>query len=182
MKKQLFLCLLLVGESLMAMPSQILMIRHAEKPVSGNELSPKGWERAKLLPSLFERIEFKKFGMPTALYAMTPSKPGGSVRAIQTLRYVSEKLVLKINSDFTRDQVIEMVSEIKNERTYDGKMIVICWEHKVLLDLAKALGVKEPLDWPSQQFDRVWSLTYGIDNTVKFENLPERLVPGDSLN
>ena len=112
---------------------------------------------------------------------MAPEKKGGSVRAIQTLKFVSEKLNLSINSGFTRDQVIELVIDIKNNKNLDGKMIVICWEHTVLIDIAKELGVEQPLDWPSKQYDRIWTLTYSKDNKlIKFEDLPQKLLPTDS--
>lgn len=184
MKKILTLSLLLITQSIAAMPAQIIMMRHGEKPPQGNELSQQGWERAKALPSLFEnRSEFQQFGRPVALYAMTPAKPGGSIRAIQTLKFVSEKLKVTINSEFTRDQVAELVKDISNNKNFENKMIVICWEHTVLIDIAKELGVENSLDWPSIQYDRVWLLTYSKDNKlIKFENLPEKLLPTDSQN
>lgn len=182
MKKFLLLSLLFIANAVIAMPAQILLMRHGEKPNQGSELSPQGWDRAKALPTLFQnRPEFQQFGAPAALYAMAPEKKGGSVRAIQTLKFVSEKLNLSINSGFTRDQVIELVIDIKNNKNLDGKMIVICWEHTVLIDIAKELGVEQPLDWPSKQYDRIWTLTYSKDNKlIKFEDLPQKLLPTDS--
>ena len=183
MKKISFLLgFLFVANTALAMPAQILLIRHGEKPIQGNELSSQGWERARALPTLFQnRPEFQQFGTPAALYAMAPAKPGGSVRAIQTLKFVSEKLSIIINSGFTRDQVIELVNDLKNNKNLDGKMIVICWEHSVLVDIANELGVKQALAWPGKQFDRIWDLTFSKDGKlVGFENLPQKLLPTDS--
>ncbi|MBC7743127.1 MAG: histidine phosphatase family protein, partial [Bdellovibrionaceae bacterium] len=119
-----------MSQSLLAMPSQILLMRHAEKPDSGNELSEQGWQRARLLPNLFtSRQEFKNFGLPMALYAMSPKKDDGSIRSIQTLKYVSEQFSIPIEKQFNRGQIKELVAKIKNEKKFNGKMVVICWEH-----------------------------------------------------
>ena len=86
MMAKLFLTfLVLATQSLWSMPAQILLMRHGEKPVVGNELSPQGWRRAQALPTLFSRPELRRFGLPVGLYAMAPSHPGGSIRAIETL-------------------------------------------------------------------------------------------------
>ncbi len=183
--KKIVMTLLLTGFSFsaFAMPAQILLIRHGEKPDVGSELSPQGWLRAKALPNMFERSEFLKFGLPVAFYAMSPQKKQGSVRAIQTLSFAAEKLKLPINKRFTRDEVSGLVRDIQENPQYNGKMVVICWEHKVLIDIAHTFGVKKYLDWPSEQYDRVWSLTYGSDQkTIQFEDLPEKVLPTDSQN
>lgn len=174
--------LLLLSETLFAMPAQILLMRHGEKPVVGNELSEQGWLRAKALPQLFlDRAEFQRYGLPVALYAMSPNKEGGSLRAIQTLKYVSKQLNLPMETDFTRDQVDELINNIKNNKSYDNKMIVICWEHKVLVKIANRLGLNEVSQWPSEQFDRIWSLNFSPEGTLTgFKNLPEKLLPTDS--
>jgi hypothetical protein len=176
MTKALFFILLCFAQLSFSMPSQILLIRHGEKPDQGNELSPQGWQRAQLLPKLFET----RFNTPVALYGMNPSKDTGSVRALQTLKYVAEKLKLTINKDFTRDEISDLVLDIKNNKSYEGKTILICWEHNALVSLAQLLGVNQALNWPKTQFDRVWVLNYKGNTLAKFENLPESLLPGDS--
>jgi hypothetical protein len=182
MKKIIMILLLTVFSfSIFAMPAQILLIRHGEKPDIGSELSQQGWQRAKALPNMFERSEFLKFGLPVAFYAMSPQKKNGSVRAIQTLSFAAEKLKLPINKNFTRDEVSSLVRDIQENPHYNGKMVVICWEHKVLEDIAHAFGLKKYLDWPGKQYDRVWSLTFSSDSkSILFEDLPEKLLPTDS--
>ncbi len=181
--KKIITILILMGFSFSAfsMPAQILLIRHGEKPDVGSELSPQGWLRAKALPHMFERPEFLKFGLPVALYAMAPQKKNGSVRAIQTLSFVSAKLRLPINKNFTRDEVDSLVRDIQENPHYNGQMVVICWEHKVLEDIAHAFGIKKHLDWPGDQYDRVWSLKFTEDSkSILFEDLPEKVLPTDS--
>ncbi len=166
------------------MPAQILLMRHAEKPSFGNELSSQGWSRAKVLPTLFEnRDEFLRFGKPSALFAMSPRRKEGSVRAIQTLKFVSEQFKIPISSRYTRNEVRNLVAEIRNDKNLDGKMVIICWEHKVLAEFAAEFGAEGFLSWPKSQYDRIWALSYSKENKlVKFENLPERLLPSDSKN
>ncbi|MBC7457393.1 MAG: histidine phosphatase family protein [Bdellovibrionaceae bacterium] len=166
-----------------AMPAQIILIRHGEKPDVGDELSSQGWERAKALPDLFKRAEFKQYGDPVALYAMNKNGQQGSVRAIQTLKYLSDVFKVSINTNYTRDEVSNLIDDIKKNHKYDGKMIVVCWEHKVLINIAIGLGVKQSLSWPPDQFDRTWILDFNSAGQFKtFRDLPQKLLPSDSKN
>ncbi len=180
----IFLSLFLLTYSAFSMPAQILLMRHAEKPLFGNELSSQGWKRAMALPALFDnRVEFSKLGKPAALFAMSPQRKRGSVRAIQTLKFVSEQFKIPIISSYTRNEVKSLAAEIRNDKALDGKMTIICWEHKVLAEFAAEFGAQDFLAWPKNQYDRIWALSYSKDNKlVKFENLPERLLPSDSKN
>jgi hypothetical protein len=166
----------------------VLLIRHGEKPDSGPDLSDQGWERAKALPELFNRPEFMQYGKPAALYAMSPSDrdpedTSGSNRAVQTLKYVSQDLGLPINSDYTKTEVPAMVKQIMDDPKLDGKFVVICWEHKVLTNIAEAFGVVPAPKYPGSAFDRAWLLTLKPGGGAPgFQNLPEKLLPGDDDN
>ncbi len=182
MMAKLFLTfLVLAAHSLWAMPAQILLMRHGEKPVVGNELSAQGWRRAQALPTLFARPELRRFGLPVGLYAMAPSHPGGSIRAIETLSFTSKVLNEPTNAQFTKDLVPQLVAQIKSNSAFNGKFIVICWEHTVLLEIAREFGLPNPPDWPDTQFDRMWNLNFSPQGQlIGFQNLPERLLPTDS--
>ena len=56
--------------------------------------------------------------------------------------------------------------------------MVICWEHNVLEDIAAEFGVDPKPKYPGDSFDRAWLLTFKNDQ-VKFEDLPQKLLPGD---
>jgi hypothetical protein len=182
MKKLISIFVLMFSQWVFAMPAQILIMRHGEKPLVDNgQLSAQGWQRAQALPQLFSRPEFMKFGPPAALYGMAPKDETGSVRAIQTLKYVSEKFNLSINQNFKKKDIQELVQDIQQNRQLDGKMIVICWEHEYIEFIEQALGVQNVANWPGDQFDRVLSLTFNSQgNLTSFANLPEKLLPGDS--
>ncbi len=165
------------------MPAQVLLIRHGEKPPQGNELNEQGWKRAEALPNLFKtRDEFMKYGTPVALFAQKPFADG-SLRALQTLLYVSREFQIQTQTPYLRDETTALVQLIKSDRSLDGRMIVICWQHEALKDIAKAFGATKLPAWPAKQFDRVWSLSFASDGQLnQFENLPQRLLPTDDSN
>src|SRR5262245_6283919 len=90
-------------------PARVIILRHAEKPEEGNELSQKGRERAAaLVPYFLETPDFFK-GMPlAAIYAQGPKKEGSSIRSIQTVKGIAEAAKLTIIDKFTRDDFPDM--------------------------------------------------------------------------
>jgi hypothetical protein len=62
----------------------------------------------------------------------------------------------------------------------EGKLVIICWHHGNIPDLAEALGAaKTAQNWKGVVFDRVWQINYeGGMATLK--NLPQWLLPMDS--
>lgn len=174
-----FLFFFSAGE-LWARPAQVVLMRHGEKPEIGDELSDKGWQRAQALPDLLKRPDLTQFGAPVALFAMVPTDKHKSKRAIQTLQFLAQTLKLPIDTEFDRDRVDELTQKILNTAAYDGKAVWVCWEHKILLNIAKALGIESPPGWPGDQFDRAWVITYDSNGQATLADLPERLLPGDS--
>ena len=70
-----------------AQPAQVIIIRHAEKPDSGNGLSLKGMKRAAALVPYFLGTEsLLKFGEPVAIYAQAQRHETSSIRPIETVR------------------------------------------------------------------------------------------------
>jgi hypothetical protein len=185
MKKWCAFSLLLVlnlTSAAYALPAEVILIRHAEKPAQGNELSPRGWQRAFALVGFFlNNPMMTRFGTPTVLFPMAQMSVGGSVRAIQTITPLAKQLGLPLHLNYTRDQYPEAAQEILRNPAYDGKTVLICWEHKVLPDFAAHLGLRNgPTDWPDSVFDRAWVIDYSGDRIVGFHDLPQRLLAGDS--
>ena len=165
-----------------ATPVQVILIRHGEKPLNGNELSPKGWQRANALPTFFiSNKMISQFGNPVALYAAAPAKAGGSIRSIQTLTPYATKISLAIHTNIKRDNIQDLVNEIMTNATYDGHTVIICWEHNLIPEIAQLFGAKDAPDfWDSNIFDRAWVLRFSHNNDVTFTNLAQNLLPGDS--
>lgn len=175
----LFLALFFI--SLEAIPAQVLIIRHGEKPPEGIHLNTRGKERAYALVPFFEgREEFLVYGKPYAIYAMGQNREDSSLRPIETVQLLASTLNIPLITNFKHYQFKEMADEILNRTDYEGKSILISWEHKSINDIAKALGVKEEIKkWKSGIYDRVYKLSFK-SGEVKFEDLPQRLLFGDS--
>lgn len=168
-----------------AAPARILFLRHAEKPAQGPELNARGRVRAAALPSLFLRDpRAAAWGRPAALYAGAPQKPGGSVRSIETLEPLGWALGLPLVEKFRRDDVQAVAASLLSDPALDGKTVVVCWEHKRIPDIIRALGFTgAPATWGDNVYDRIWIIDFdAAGHPVRFRDLPERLMPGDSAN
>ena len=165
-----------------ATPAQVIIIRHAEKPPEGNHLSLKGYERAAaLVPYFLGDPELLKFGTPSSVFATKPSGPNDSYRPIETVEGVAKALKLNLIAKYERLEYPIMVKEILKNAEYDGKMILIAWEHKVIPNITEAFGVQNaPKEWHGDTFDRTWIITFLPDEKTEFQNLPQRLMFGDS--
>jgi hypothetical protein len=175
------------GTQAWAAPAQVIIIRHGEKPDVGNELSTQGQERAQALPSFFENNEIAtRFGLPVAVYAMgqKPNDPDDSLRAIETVAPLAQALGLTLNDEYTRQEIQPLVDTIMQTTDYDGKNVVICWEHTMIPEIAAAFGVNNPPQWPGNVFDRAWVIDFSnSDGSVQsFQNIPEDVLPGDSTD
>ena len=180
-----FAVLLLAAASAFAQPAQVILIRHAEKPDDPDDihLNTKGRQRAAaLVPYFQETPELLKFGPPAAIYA---ARPGGggikSQRCPETVQGLAKALKVEVLMPWRNDDYAKLAKEILAEKQYAGKMVLVCWHHSTLPELArefKAPGV--PATWPDRTYDRTWVLTFPNDGPVVFENLPQRLMFGDS--
>jgi len=171
-------------------PAEILLIRHAEKPPDRDaspHLSPAGEKRAKALPALFVKSDARPapFARPDALFAAADSKK--SNRPTATLAPLAKELKLPVNATFHNAPggaggekgIAELAAEVLGGR-HEGKVVLICWRHGHMPDLAHALGARGPLKYPSPEFGRVWRITFDADGRAKLVDLPQRLMPGDS--
>lgn len=177
-----------------AAPAQVILIRHGEKPAHGSGLNEQGFARAAALVKYFRTNQaVTEYGTPAAIYAMKPPRPGGSVRPIQTVTPLATALSLPVISDYLREDVSDLANAILSDKAYDGKMVLICWEHNAIPEIvsafAEAAGTEDgvaaalPSSWDGSAFDRTWILDFSPDGKVaSFRDLPQRLLPGDSVN
>lgn len=148
-----------------AAPAQILIIRHAEKPDKGNDLSPEGYEHAQKLVAYFEHdAAVTRYGTPFAIFAMDHSSDDESRRPVETVTPLATALGLKIHDKFGKNDLKEISQKVLNDPKYDGKMVLICWEHHVIPNLARELGAKDaPGTWDDNDFTSVWELDFEND-------------------
>jgi hypothetical protein len=180
-------------------PSKIMIIRHAEKPVSPppfgvNEdgtqsqhaLTTLGWQRAGALIAFFAAPTVAAIAVPRTLYASAvvsegPPQPssvddfGKSRRPIETISPLSRLLGI------TPDQTFAVGDEDRLARRValtDG-VVLIAWEHQHIPLIAKHFSRASPDVWPGDRFDVVWVLDRATDGSYGFIQVPQLLLAED---
>lgn len=174
---------------------KIMIVRHAEKPadsgapygvdVNGNQdsesLIPRGWQRAGALAAFFDpadgKLQNAGIAIPQHLYASGVGKHSNSLRPQQTITPLSEKLGIKIDSQYKKGDDADM---IKDAMKCDG-IVLIAWEHQDIPQIANLIldnSTTVPQTWPGDRFDIVW--IFDLQNDVYvFSQVPQRLLAGD---
>jgi hypothetical protein len=160
-------------------PATILLIRHAEKLTDGRiDLSPVGFERAKVLPQLFGGAA-APHNLPRPDFLFATHQSAKSNRPAETITPLSEALGLAISSEVADKDFAVLAKELLSGK-YAGKVVLVAWHHGSLPGFAKALGAVPPYDpWPETQFDRVWRIDFR-DGKAVLTDLPQGLMAGDS--
>lgn len=176
-------------------PTKILIIRHAEKPAkdgppfgvtrkgerSKESLEVRGWQRAGALTNLFAldgHNQYASLAKPQCLFASKPVKRRGSRRPFETITPLAEKLSVKINSDYRRFELKEMLEDVLSR---EG-VILICWQREFIPQIASIIMDHRrmvPHEWPEDRFDMVWVFELQRSGKYKFKQVPQRLLPGD---
>jgi hypothetical protein len=147
-----------------ARPAEVILFRHAEKPADPNDvhLARLGEERAEMLARyLTSAPALTNAGLPGVLFATAWTKHYHSRRPFETLEPLARKLQLTIQQPFLAEQYAQLARDILENPAYDGKVVVVCWVHEELPELAHALGVRpKPSSWKAQVYDRIWKITW----------------------
>ena len=174
---------LVFSMTVLAMPGQVILIRHGEKPADGNELSQQGCERAFLISNFFwNNPTAMAYGRPDAFFAMAPSSSDGSIRAVQTVLPTAVAQNKVVNDPFGKEDTTPMAQQILGDANLDGKTVVVAWEHKHIADLAAALGLpSDPTvgDWPGKVFDQAWVINW-VNGVARLQIVPEKVLPNDN--
>ncbi len=183
MKKYLSL-LILVSVSSFAMPAQVVLIRHGEKPEVGNDLNAQGYARANALPGFFKTNPvITAYGPVSGIFAMERASEQNSNRAVETVIPTAKALNLPIHQNHMKDDTSAVVQEVMNTPEYNGKTVVICWEHKMIPIFASQFGLLNgPQTWDGNVFDRAWILRFPSGKPVQYLNIGEHVLPSDSSN
>jgi hypothetical protein len=177
--------------------TKIMVIRHAEKPLNDpppygvtvkgerekESLIVLGWQRAGALAGFFaptnDSFQDPSLARPQFIYASKPIRRNGSRRPIETITPLAEKLAIRINSNFSKDESKEMVEEA----FLCSGVVLICWQHDFIPKIASyILGNKTtaPQDWPEDRFDVVWVFDRDTTtNQYSFKQVPQNLLMGD---
>ena len=181
MKKALLFISLLFISSAMALPARVIIIRHGEKPAEGKNLDVQGYERAAALPYYF--IKLNQENPIVAVYAMQPNlTQHTSKRPVETCHPTADYFHVPLIINYSHDDYAKMATDIKNNPAYDGKTVVICWEHHVIPAIAKSFGYDNNLTWPGDVFDATWIISYAKNGKATFQIVSQHLLYGDSLD
>jgi len=133
---------------------KIVIIRHAEKPNQGDNLSCAGLNRALQLPAALD----KKAGAVNSIFvpSLKLGKSTGVARMYQTVIPYAVKHDLYINTKYDVDDIDGLAGGIQRQQ---GTVLVV-WEHKHIHKLLKALGMDSPEKWDDNDYDSIWMITY----------------------
>lgn len=162
----------------------VLIIRHAEKPEDGFDLSPEGHKRADDYPRYFAKftVDDKPLHLDH-LFATADSKK--SHRPRLTIEPLAKSLSLPIDTRYSNKQVDAFAEELKSSP--HGTNILISWHHGEIPHLVTALGGDaaklfpgaDP-HWPDDEF--AWVIQMRFDskgNLVDEKLIHEKLMPSD---
>lgn len=119
--------------------NRVYLIRHGEKPPTGNGLSTLGLERSQCLPNIFTSANGYNMGL---IMAQQPQSNGHQQRPYDTVEPLASSLNLTIDAHCQRDDIDCVADQIKSFAEGSEKDILICWEHKRLKQISEVLGDK----------------------------------------
>lgn len=133
---------------------KVIIIRHAEKPDKGDNLSCQGLNRALQLPEVLE----KKFGVPDHVFVpqINTGKSTSTARMYQTVVPFAVKYNLDVNTKYDVNDTKDLSKEIVAEK---GTVLVV-WEHDHIDNIARDLGVNTKDKWPGNDYDSIWIIDF----------------------
>ena len=161
----------------------VLVVRHAEKPNKGADLSKAGKKRAEAYVGYFQSYAVDAQPLHLSyLFAAADSKQ--SDRARLTLEPLSKALGLPIDSQYPETKSQELVDTMR--KLPAGNQMLIAWHHGEIPHLLTALGADSQQvlgrkDWPDDVFDWVIQLRYDAKGRlIDAKRVNEQLMPGDT--
>ncbi len=134
---------------------KVVIIRHAEKPDKGDNLSCQGFNRSMQLPALL----YNKFNVPDKVFvpSVDNGKSASQLRMLETVTPFAVKYNLKIDSKFDVDDTKDLADAVQKVNGY----VLIVWEHDKIDNIVKALGVDtKGKKWDGNDFDSIWIINF----------------------
>jgi hypothetical protein len=163
----------------------ILIIRHAEKPETGTELTPAGAQRADAYTNYFRSLLVDSTLLKLDCLIATADS-NNSHRPRLTLEPLSKSLGLPLDTRYKNKESALLAGELLTRP--HGRQILICWHHEQIPALMEALGA-DPAKllpggkWPDEVFSWVIQLRYDQDGRLmagETKRISENLMPGDA--
>jgi len=173
----------------------IMIIRHGEKasPQGGTvsvdrsghpdetSLSVQGWTRAGALVGFFAWPSIDAIQVPRQIYATQATHQHPSRRTALTVEPLAARLGLQVDARFELHEVEPLWQQLQAE---EGPVLV-CWEHKAIISLVNLImgsDIQTPQHWPEDRYDVVWRFERAGGGPWRFDQVPERLLPGDAAS
>jgi hypothetical protein len=162
----------------MAKNTNILMIRHGEKPSSGTGLTLSGQERAYAYIVYFQNyiLQSGPNTDPVKLnYLFASADSSSSDRPDLTITPLSAAIMVPVDATYKDADYKKLAGEILNNSQYDQSNILICWHHQEILNLATALhvdatklpsGNKWPSKWPGEEYGWLLQICYDSNGNI----------------
>lgn len=155
--------------------TNILIIRHAEKPESGTGLAIAGQARAQAYVAYFQNYSLNS-NLVTPDYLFAAADSPESCRPRLTIQPLATVLGLEIDDKHKNKDYQKVVDDILQNLKYNHSNILICWHHGEILDLATALGAKNlPSCWPDDVFGWVLQICYDDQGSI----IPSQMICGN---
>jgi hypothetical protein len=166
-------------------PENIFIIRHGEKIKSKTALDCNGILRSTYIPELIEYLNKKGFGIHNIVTAYDYS----SMHQSQTVTLTSWLLSIPLYMYGDRTESEKAVNEIFTNPYFNGKTILICWEHNCIQNLleniikigSKVKGLtnytfKNPENTSELPYWDInnYKTIYYLDNQLNFNILSEK--------
>ena len=150
----------------------VLIVRHAEKPEAGRELTVQGEKRARAYISYFEPFHEGNWNVNVdALFAGADSD--NSVRPRLTLEPISRALGLRLDTSVSTKDPEKLVNLLKTQP--HGKHPLVAWRHGQIPALLQAFGASPSLipggKWPDDTYDWVVVLQFTEQGTLLKQDL-----------
>jgi len=144
-------------------------------------LNSQGKARANALPHFFKTNPLVlEFGDPVAIFAFRPEFFYSSIRGIRTITPTANAFGLPVHSPYTSTETTPMAQLVLSQPEYDGKTVLICWEHNNMGNLVTAFGAPTPPHYPGSRFDLVYKITFTDPDRPTFCCALQELMSDDS--
>ena len=147
----------------------VLLIRHAEKPETGDGLTPAGEARAKAYVEYFTNFKLNSDPLkPDEIFVAADSK--NSRRPRLTVEPLAQALKLEVNATYKDKDFLSLVNALRVG--HDGKTLLVCWHHGPMGELLQAFGANLATvlpggRWPQDEYRWVVVLRYDQEGHLK---------------
>lgn len=152
--------------------TNILLIRHAEKPTDQDDfgLNVAGQARAMAYTVYFQnyKIDTKVIKLD---YLFATAQSLRSNRPYLTLQPLAQLLNLPIDNHFENvdEDVVALTNLIKTDPKFNNSNILICWHHQKLLEMAASLGAFPddlPTNWHEEAYGWLIQLSFDANGRL----------------